>query len=208
MDNNLMNKSGIYKITNLINNKIYIGSTNNFYYRKSAHLSKLKLNKHFNSHLQRSYNKYGKNNFKFEVIEYIVFPNNFNNFDIIETLINREQYYLDLYKSWNFNLGYNKRVIADSSAGYKVSEETKRKISVGNKGKKRSVETCLQMSVTKQKNNSYKRGLKVINTSDGTIYNTVEQARKVFNIKHRQKLMSWLTGKTPNKSPLKFLKDV
>ena len=63
-------KSGIYKITNIINNKLYIGKSINLFQRKSQHFSKLRKNEHKNFKLQGSVNKYGIDNFKFEVLEY------------------------------------------------------------------------------------------------------------------------------------------
>jgi group I intron endonuclease len=63
------NKSGIYQIKNIMNNKIYIGSAYNLYNRFRVHKSTLKNGKHDNGHLQNSYFKYGYNNFLFEVIE-------------------------------------------------------------------------------------------------------------------------------------------
>ena len=45
---------GIYEIINILNNKIYIGSSNNLKRRESQHFSNLKLNKHmmvYNSNL-------------------------------------------------------------------------------------------------------------------------------------------------------------
>lgn len=60
--------TGIYKITNSINNKIYIGSAINIYRRFVTHNHLLRNNKHFNSHLQSSWNKYKSENFK-EYIE-------------------------------------------------------------------------------------------------------------------------------------------
>lgn len=113
-------KSGIYKITNVVNNKIYIGSTSNLYNRKHHHFSKLKHNKHSNPHLQNSYNKYGKDNFIFEILEECD----------INSLIEKEQYYLDSIKC-----DYNKRVIAESNRGWKMPDETKKKISEANKGR-------------------------------------------------------------------------
>ena len=56
-----MMNSGIYQI--VINNKGYIGSTNNFSRRKNEHISLLKRNTHTNKKLQNSYNKYKKFNF-------------------------------------------------------------------------------------------------------------------------------------------------
>lgn len=86
-------KSGIYIIRNLVNNKVYIGKSKNVKQRKNAHFSALKLNKHNNQHLQNSYNKYGKNNFQFDVLEYCE-----------ESLLpSKEMYYIELYKN-NYNI--------------------------------------------------------------------------------------------------------
>lgn len=61
-------KGVIYQITNLKNNKFYIGSTNNFKIRKRKHLWDLRNNKHVNKHLQNSYNKYGEESFEFKIL--------------------------------------------------------------------------------------------------------------------------------------------
>lgn len=61
-------KGYIYKLINLKNRKFYIGST--FYpnKRKSQHFSSLKNKKHHNIYLQRSYSKYGVDNFNFVIL--------------------------------------------------------------------------------------------------------------------------------------------
>lgn len=59
---------GIYFIKNLVNGKYYIGISNNLKNRKSKHFSTLKRNIHKNKHLQASYNRYGKENFVFEIL--------------------------------------------------------------------------------------------------------------------------------------------
>lgn len=64
-----MIKKGIYKITNLQTGKVYVGLSNNINRRWIKHRSELKNNCHINSHLQKSYNKYGKENFKYEILE-------------------------------------------------------------------------------------------------------------------------------------------
>jgi group I intron endonuclease len=63
-----MKISGIYQIKNLINNKIYIGSSYNINARMGQHFSNLKHNKHANPKLQAAYNKYGKENFIFKIL--------------------------------------------------------------------------------------------------------------------------------------------
>jgi group I intron endonuclease len=59
----------IYRIVNVINGKCYYGSTINAETRWKTHIYSLKKNKHHNIHLQRSWNKYGEDNFIFEIVE-------------------------------------------------------------------------------------------------------------------------------------------
>jgi group I intron endonuclease len=86
---------GIYIIKNNINNNFYIGSSKNIKNRWSVHKSKLKMNKHDNIHLQRSYNLYGKDSFSYSIIEETT----------IEDLLIKEQDYLNKYN--NDDLCYN-----------------------------------------------------------------------------------------------------
>lgn len=79
---------GIYTIINLINNKIYIGSSCNLKKRKGSHIRLLNKGKHFNSYLQRSWNKYGKDSFNFEIVHICD----------RSKLLDREQYCLDIFK--------------------------------------------------------------------------------------------------------------
>ena len=65
-----MLKSGIYFIRNKINGKIYVGSAINLKRRKWEHFTRLERNEHHNEYLQRSWNKYGKENFEFLIIQY------------------------------------------------------------------------------------------------------------------------------------------
>lgn len=118
-----MKGGGIYKIVNLINNKIYIGSAVKFYNRFHIHKHHLKIGKHHSLYLQRAYNKYGENAFEFHILEVIENPTK-------EKLIEREQFYLDSLKP-----DYNIAVIAGSNLGIKRSEETKRKQSLLKLGK-------------------------------------------------------------------------
>jgi group I intron endonuclease len=53
-------ESGIYKIVNIINGDIYVGSSVNLEKRKREHFTSLTKNKNHPKLLQRAYNKYGK----------------------------------------------------------------------------------------------------------------------------------------------------
>ena len=89
--------SGLYRIQNIINNKIYIGSSININNREYKHFWMLNKGIHDNQYLQNSYTLYSKNSFVFECIE---FCNE-------KSLIEKENYYISLYKSNDLNYGYN-----------------------------------------------------------------------------------------------------
>jgi group I intron endonuclease len=116
--------SGIYKITNSINGKIYIGSAQWIHRRWDRHRSDLNLQRHGSRHLQRSFNKHGMSVFIFEVIEECS----------VEDLLVREQYYLDLYKSFDPKIGYNISPTAGSNLGWKATDETRKRMSDSRKG--------------------------------------------------------------------------
>lgn len=60
---------GIYGIRNKINNKIYVGQSCQLKIRKNNHFLELRMNKHFNLHLQNSYNKHNEENFEWLILE-------------------------------------------------------------------------------------------------------------------------------------------
>lgn len=64
-----MNKCGIYLIKNVVNNRAYVGLSNDIMYRWKDHDNKLDQQKHENAFLQRDYDKCGKNAFLKEVLE-------------------------------------------------------------------------------------------------------------------------------------------
>lgn len=71
---NYSNLSGIYKIVNLINGKMYIGATMNIANRLFTHRKMLKKGVHSNKHLQNAYTKYGLTCFEFKIIKIIHIP--------------------------------------------------------------------------------------------------------------------------------------
>lgn len=58
----------LYIITNRINNRKYIGITVDFQKRSKRHLRELRENRHHSIFLQRAFNKYGEENFDFEIL--------------------------------------------------------------------------------------------------------------------------------------------
>ena len=130
---------GLYKIKNIVNDKFYIGSSNNLNRRKYEHFNSLKTNKHRNPHLQNSFNKYGKENFVFEIVEECD----------EEDLLLREQMYIDWAVKNDWENCYNICKNADKPPGMKGKkhkEETKKKMSEVKKGKKHKEETKKKMS--------------------------------------------------------------
>lgn len=96
----MRNKSGIYCILNVANNKKYIGSSICIYSRWQQHRERLNRNKHENRYLQASWNKHSKDSFRFFIIEEIQAKKT-------SELFEREDYYMKLYNSLNGDYGYN-----------------------------------------------------------------------------------------------------
>jgi group I intron endonuclease len=125
--------SGIYQIRNIINNKVYIGSSKNLGKRELDHFSALERGNHHNTYLQRAWNKYGRDVFKFDIIRECK----------EENLLKIEQFYLDKYKYNKKNILYNTSLIAGR---VEMNEETRKKISKSNKICYSSKEQKLRMS--------------------------------------------------------------
>ncbi len=102
--------SGIYKIENIINGNVYIGQSKDVRNRMYSHKSELKKNKHCNIHLQRAWNKYGEDNFKFIILEEC------NQ----EEIDQKEIIYINKYNS--YKNGYNRDL--GGKCGNVHSEET------------------------------------------------------------------------------------
>ena len=166
------NKSGIYAIINIVNNKLYIGSAVKLSRRRINHFNLLNRNKHNNTHLQHSFNLYGKNNFVSVVLEYI---------SDITKLIEREQVWIDQF-DFKKDL-YNACKIAGSQLGMKMSDEAKEKIRVSSTGRKLSDEAKLKISLTHKGKKKSKEHVEKMKLSRKGIKRTQEAIHK-SNIGH------------------------
>lgn len=130
-------KTGVYCILNTIDNKFYIGSvlkkssTKKLGFRRrwQHHLHILLKNKHSNKHLQNAFNKYGREAFKFLILEIV---------DDESLILEREQYWIDVTNCLNREIGYNIYPFAQAvNKDFKSSKETRKKLRQINLGKPR-----------------------------------------------------------------------
>ena len=115
----------IYRITNMINNKYYIGSAESFARREWQHKYKLKRGDHKNPHLQASWNKYGGDAFVFEILE--VVPEGKTAFEVENTYLHTHVGRAECYNINTDAIGMR--------TGIPMSEASKQKMSLSLIGK-------------------------------------------------------------------------
>lgn len=166
----------IYKITNLVDGKVYIGQTTvGFEKRIREHLYKLRNDKHKNEHLQRAYNKFGETNFVFEILQECE----------IKEIDSLECYWIELFESTDRSYGYNFE-------------------NGGNKNKKHHAETLTKLSELSKRNwenpiylkkmaeriermtgSKNPAAIKVICVNDGKIFDALSEAAEYYNISNK-----------------------
>jgi group I intron endonuclease len=158
---------GIYKITCLITNKIYIGQSINIEYRFNQYKYGSVKNQ---IKLYNSLKKYGNLNHKFEVLETL---NEFNK----ELLTEREQYFIDFYKERGSIL----LNIREAGSNGKHNNETKLKIGESNKIKLKGRKLSLEHINNIKKsliNNKRRLGTKVSDNTKEKMKNSHKGVKK------------------------------
>lgn len=168
---NYPKEAGIYKITCINNGKVYIGKSVNIHHRISCHKS---CSKKYNGrcYFENAMIKHGWESFNVEILE--IYPK----FDKLKDnilLLERESYYIDLFKSYNSDRGYNICKISTDRTGMKHSEETKLKMR-----RSRSKET-------KEKNRLARLGKKHSKETKDKISKSC--LGRVFTDEHKEKLV-------------------
>ena len=144
---------GIYKITNKINNKCYIGQSVNLENRIRSHKSMLKHHNEDNDLLNKATQKYGYENFEIEIIKYC----KENELDFYE------KHYINFYNSYKRKNGYN--IELGGSTHKHLSQEQINRMKNSKKGKltgvdnpfygKKHTELTKNKISQKQKGNKY-----------------------------------------------------
>jgi len=127
--------TGIYLWHNLVNGKQYIGSGYNLSVRLAQYYYPSRLL--YKRHITQSIMKYGHDNFSVIILEICGKSGTLTKSDYLS----REQFYIDHYKP-----ELNLKPRAESSLGFKHSEESKRLMSEYRKGKSLSKETKNKLS--------------------------------------------------------------
>jgi group I intron endonuclease len=166
----------IYKITNIINNKVYIGQTiHSIEKRWSRHNWNCTKERNAMA-ITNAIIKYGSENFKIEEIDRA------NN---LEELNEKEIYYIKQFNSISPN-GYN---LETGGKNKRLSEETKRKISESNKGKKATEETKRKLSEShkgwipsEETRNKWRKAFSGKRPSENTIRAIIESNQKTYTL--------------------------
>jgi len=135
----------VYKITNKMSGKIYIGQTNDLKSRWLKHCS-VSRNSNYNHPLYNSIRKYGIEHFTYEIID---------QFENLDDCNKSEELWIQKLNTQDKNIGYN---IAFGGDNRTISKETKDKLSEINTGEGNPFYGKTHSEETKQKLSELKIG--------------------------------------------------
>lgn len=195
---------GIYIITSLRNQKVYIGQSKHIEQRWEEHKNALQKNVHQNKHLQRAWNKYGEKNFIFSILE-----------ECDEKLLDeREQYWIDYYGGINSQNTYNFREGGSHGA---FSEETLKIMSENTKRLRQNADWVARNSQAIRDSWTPERRQKMSEIKTGTKWTEKQRenrkkfdnARKgvVRDVEIKQKISNTLKGHTVSEETRQKLRD-
>lgn len=181
-----MKTCGIYIIQNNANRKIYVGQSVDCAGRWNFHKSQLRNNSHHNEYLQRSFNKFGEENFSHRIVEECP----------AERLDEREIYWINYYRSYINDYGYNAELGGNRNKTF--SDATKAKMS----------NSAKEWMKSNKRNTKLLRGWCGRKHSDET-REKLSQLKKgaVFSDEHKRKLSEAKIGKPLSEETKKKLSE-
>jgi group I intron endonuclease len=124
-DHTTFSDSGIYRFVCVPTGKCYVGGSGRMKIRKGEHLASLRGNRHHSRRFQNAWNKWGEQEFAYEILE-----------ECDPTaLMEREQHWIDTFKSFDKSMGFNIAPITGTVLGIKRSEETKERMRVSRRNR-------------------------------------------------------------------------
>lgn len=181
----MSHKSGVYLITNLVTQKVYVGSTTGcIQNRWKSHIGDLKKQRHHNRHLQSSWNKYGSHQFTFSILRRCH----------SDRCISVEQYYIDKYQSYKREFGYNLSPTAGNTRGVKHGAAYRKKLSSSIKAAHARPEVIALRA-------------RVMNTSEFKIRHRAAMKKVVTSTSYRQKMSKSVTKALANPEVRKKISD-
>lgn len=168
---------GVYRITNLMTGSTYIGSSLNIDRRLKTHKDNLGKNRHYNTHLQNSWVKYGHDAFTFEVLLEC------EGKDLALT----EQKFIDDCLASGVPL-FNMKPASASQKGFRqvFSEEHRINIGKSSLGRVFSLECRAKMSAMRKGKPAYNKGLSLSEEVRAKISRSL--LGKKFSLEHRLKI--------------------
>lgn len=169
----ITNEIGIYRITNDINGRMYIGQSVRMRERVLCHFSNLRRNAHQNQILQKDFNKYGVKNFTVDVLEFC------EEYKLDE----REIYYNNKYNTYYFDEnsnGYNlylcgkKGKITKGMERFRISSDAHKFESIP------IYQIDLQGNIVKLWECGAREASKVLKINQACIWHCVNKIRKTY----------------------------
>lgn len=190
--------SGIYLLTNLINNHLYVGKSINIEKRFVNHIntSNNPNSPEYNYPIHRAIRKYGSENFNLSILENIE--------PYVEDIANQqEKYWIQKLNTFYSNEHYNATLGGDGKLGRKLSLEERKKLSQKQKeayqttqGKLRAKKHSIHISGKNNPNyGKHLNGKRVLCVETQQIYASARAAAKDVNRSHTS-IISACLGKT------------
>jgi group I intron endonuclease len=195
--------SGVYGIRNRINSKIYVGSAcRSLLVRKGQHLSLLQRGCHYNRHLQRAYNKYGRSSFVFTILERCD----------SSKCVEREQWWIDHFQSANDQFGYNLSPTAGNTLGVIHTAQARSNMSKAHTGiplsptHRSSLASALQSSAVRSKISNSLKGKK--HSAETKLKMSLKRRGRTLSPEHRAKIGAAHLGKKQSEETRKRISEV